>query len=587
MIPKRKPQVTAKQTLTEADYERKQNDASNYVNKWKALLLAENTNAPKLKREELSNVAILIENEHNWVKGEYEKLGKSLKESYVQTTGGVEPFLKILVPTVRRLYKAMSILDLVGVQAMNTPNGYIYAVRYRYAGDKDKTWLQPTNLDRAYDETTDTSADLNHMSYVLVFPKNSTVGAAVNVVYAGITVGTLLAHKTLSSTPINASAKLSAQPTYIAGEVVYKEENRDFVKVMINRYTNNTTPTLIPAVADSMYFTDCLYTDLGSTAEGSTDLVVSSLTKDEAIISQYFWNEIGYRFILKGFTGSYTTSTGELMGVYGAPENTPKYKTMQMTLERISVITKERKLRIQYTDEMYQDLKAQFGMLVNEELMKMAELEIANEINAEILDRMITLATDAGSWAYGSYVGMALANSGTDGASGRLAVTAMADGRFEKEKFQTLSTKARTEANRIGLFTRKGAGNFAIVTPNVLTAFQAVDFIPAAATNGDALVSGLSYSGMMGTLKVYVDTYNIFGQDYCLVGYKGNNQFDAGIQYCPYIALMVKKAVDPENFNDCYGFLTRYALVDNIFGGSLFYRLFTVDLNHSSIVGLD
>jgi hypothetical protein len=571
-----KPSATQKPTrLVEADYENKVQQSATLIKKWEKMLLAEN--APKLKREDLPNMATLIENAHNWVKGEYEKMGKSLKESYVQTTGGVEPFLKILVPTTRRLYKAMSILDLVGTQAMNTPNGYIYAVRYRYAGDKEKTWLQPSGLDRAYDQDTSTSADVTHMSYVVVVPKN--VGNAdVDAVYANVTIGCLMVKSD------TADAALSTQPTKIYGEIVYKEENADFIKVMINRYLNGTTPTDLPAVADSVYFTGATYLLLGEAGEEIHPITGGAVEADKAKVYQYFWNEIGYRFILKGFTGTYTTSTGELMGVYGAPAGTPEYKTMQMTLERISVITKERKLRIQYTDEMYQDLKAQFGMLVNEELMKMAELEIANEINAEILDRMISLSTDAGSWAYGAYVGVSQTNPATGG-SGNL-VTAYADGLNQKEKFQTLSTKLRNEANRIGLFTRKGAGNFAICTPNVLTALQDVDLIPAAATTGDNLVSGLSYSGMLGTIKVYCDTYNIFGQDYCLVGYKGNNNFDAGIIYCPYIALMVKKAVDPANFNDCYGFLTRYALVDNIFGGRFFFRTFTCDLSGSSISGL-
>lgn len=569
--------VVNPEVLAEADM-RINEDNVKLTKKWEKLLLAEN--APKLRNEDFGIVARLLENEHNWVSGQFKEMGTSLQESYVQTTGGVEPFLKILVPTVRRIYKSMSALDLVGVQAMSVPYGYVYGLRFHYAGDKEKTWLQPSGLDRAYDSDTDTSSDLTHMSYVLVFPKN--VGnAATDVVYANVTVGNILAHKTLGNVGINASAKLSAQPTYIAGEIVYKEETSDFVKVMINRYTNVTTPTAIPAVADQVYFTTVAFTDLGEEGESATPIDGA----DEAKVYQYFWNEIGYRFILKNFTGRYTTSTGEMMGVYGAPAGTPEWKTIKMTMERIQVECKSRKLKIQYSDEMYQDLKAVQGMLVNEELMRVAEYEIANEINGDILERILTTATNGGSWVYGDYVGVGIAGTVATGGS-PLTVASMADGRNEKEKFQTLATKIRKEANEIALYTRRGSGNFVVVTPNVLTALQALDFIPAGATAGEALVSGLSYVGMLQNLKIYVDTYNLFGQDYACVGYKGSSNYDAGIIYCPYIALMVKKTIDPSSMQEVIGYLCRDSIVHNIYGSSYYYRTITVDLSGSTIGGL-
>jgi hypothetical protein len=581
---KRKPQekIINEQALNE--YNQLQSDNSRLVVKWKNLLLAEN--APRLNKEELGTVAKLLENQQTWVEQQYAEMGKNLQESYVSTTGGVEPFLKILVPTVRRSYKSMSALDLVGVQAMNAPQGFAYALRFHYAGDRDKVWSQPGGLDRAYDTETDAPAELEHRSYVLVFPKNSTSGATTNVVYDDITVGNLLLHKTVggvaladASDFVDTTSVISDFPTYIAGEIVYKEEDKNFVKIMVNRYLNGTTYTTLPIVTDSVYVSDIAYTELGDASETA----VTIASQDETVVQQYFWNEIGYRFVLKNFTGRYTTATGELMGVYGAPEGTPEWKTIKMTMERVPVYVKTRKLKLQYSDEMYQDLKAVHGMMVNEELMRIAEFEVANEINADILSRILTASTDAGAWVYGDYVGMALANSGADGVSGRLAVSAMADGRFEKEKFQTLATKIRKEANEIALQTRRGSGNWIVVTPNVLTALQALDFIPASATGGETLISGLSFVGMLQNLKVYVDTYNIFGQDYCTVGYKGTSQYDAGLIYCPYVALQVKKTVDPLSLQDVYGFLVRDAIVSNLYGSALYFRTFTVDLTGSSI----
>ena len=560
-------------------------DNSRLVVKWQKLLLAEN--APRLQKDELGCVARLIENQHNWVETQYEQMGKNLNESYVQSTGGVEPFLKILVPTIRRAYKSMSALDLVGVQPMNAPQGFAYALRFHYAGDREKTWLQPNELDRPFNE--DNVANDNdtygpqHMSFVLVFPKDAADGVlTTKLTYADVTVGNVMVNDGAAN-----GETISDTDGDIVGEIVYKEETADFVKIMVNRYSytsgSDTVLATIPTVTSVIECSNVPFTELGE--DGETVFVQDNGAK--CPVSQQFHNEIGYRFVLKNFTGRYTTAEGEQMGVYGAPDGTPEWKTIKMTMERVPVYVKTRKLKLQYSDEMYQDLKAVHGMLVNEELMRIAEFEVANEINADILERILTVSTNAGSWAYGDYVGMALANSGTDGVSGQLAVAAMADGRYEKEKFQTLATKLRKEANEIALYTRRGSGNFVVVTPNVLTALQALDFIPVAATAGEALISGLSFVGMLQNLKVYVDTYNLFGQDYALVGYKGQSQYDAGLIYCPYIALQVKKAIDPESMQDVYGFLTRDAIINNLYGAEYYYRTVTVDLDGSSIGGLN
>jgi len=568
-------------------------DNSRLVVKWQKLLLAEN--APSLQKDELGTVARLIENQHNWVESQYEQMGKSLNESYIQSTGGVEPFLKILVPTIRRAYKSMSALDLVGVQPMNAPQGFAYALRFHYAGDRDNVWQQPGSLDRASNE--DNVANDNdtygpqHMSYVLVFAKDTTGGSSATAVdYANVTVGNLLAHEysVAAGTGDTLTAKegggvgFADEEDYIAGEIVYKEETSSFVKIMVNRYTKaDDSLAFIPATTDTVYFTDVTYD--ANVVDTGDDIDVSDY--DAGAITQYFHNEIGFRFVLKNFTGRYTTAEGEQMGVYGSPDGTPEWKTIKMTMERVPVYVKTRKLKLQYSDEMYQDLKAVHGMLVNEELMRIAEFEVANEINADILERILTVSTNAGSWKYGDYVGFANATASGDGTP--VAVTAMADGRYEKEKFATLATKLRKEANEIALYTRRGSGNFVVVTPNVLTCLQALDFIPVAATAGEALISGLSFVGMLQNLKVYVDTYNLFGQDYALVGYKGQSQYDAGLIYCPYIALQVKKAIDPDSMQDVYGFLTRDAIINNLYGAEYYYRTVIVDLDGSSIGGLN
>jgi hypothetical protein len=61
--------------------------------------------------------------------------------------------------------------------------------------------------------------------------------------------------------------------------------------------------------------------------------------------------------------------------------------------------------------------------------------------------------------------------------------------------------------------------------------------------------------------------------DYALLGYKGPEYYDTGIVYCPYIPVMVQRTIGPNDFSPRVGMLTRYGVVDHIFGANLYYHL--------------
>ena len=64
--------------------------------------------------------------------------------------------------------------------------------------------------------------------------------------------------------------------------------------------------------------------------------------------------------------------------------------------------------------------------------------------------------------------------------------------------------------------------------------------------------------------------------EYALLGYKGAEYYDTGIVYCPYIPVLVQRTVGPNDFSPRVGLLTRYGVVDNIFGANLYYTLVVV-----------
>ena len=64
--------------------------------------------------------------------------------------------------------------------------------------------------------------------------------------------------------------------------------------------------------------------------------------------------------------------------------------------------------------------------------------------------------------------------------------------------------------------------------------------------------------------------------EYALLGYKGPEFYDTGIVYCPYIPIMVQRTIGPNDFSPRVGLLTRYGVVDNIFGAALYYHVIVI-----------
>jgi len=75
--------------------------------------------------------------------------------------------------------------------------------------------------------------------------------------------------------------------------------------------------------------------------------------------------------------------------------------------------------------------------------------------------------------------------------------------------------------------------------------------------------------------------------NYVLLGYKGPEYYDTGIVYCPYVPIMVQQTIGPNDFAPRIGLLTRYGVVDNIFGAHLYYHVIIIkDLGTAFAPGL-
>jgi len=114
-------------------------------------------------------------------------------------------------------------------------------------------------------------------------------------------------------------------------------------------------------------------------------------------------------------------------------------------------------------------------------------------------------------------------------------------------------------ANNIACTTRRGAGNWIVVSPTMLSVLQESNSYK----QSDAEEFGLFGELMeVGTLNKIIKVFSAphFADDEILVGYKGGNgEIDTGYIYCPYVALMTDGlAMHPMTYEQSMRFMTRY-----------------------------
>lgn len=246
--------------------------------------------------------------------------------------------------------------------------------------------------------------------------------------------------------------------------------------------------------------------------------------------------------------GAYTTGTG--MPTATAEGDT--WAEMAFTIEKSSVAAESRQLKASYSIELAQDLKAIHGLDADQELTNILSTELIAEINRHVIRTVYGVAK----------VGAAFATT-----PGTFDLATDADGRWSVEKFKGLIYAIERDANYIAVDTRRGKGNIMIVSADVASALAlagVLDYAPALQTNLDVDPSGATFAGTYrGRFKVYIDPYAT--GDFYVVGYKGANQYDAGMFYCPYVPLQQVRAVDQTSFQPSVGFKTRYGMVANPF----------------------
>ena len=244
--------------------------------------------------------------------------------------------------------------------------------------------------------------------------------------------------------------------------------------------------------------------------------------------------------IASAYSGDGTNAPAGTASMEGDAGNKMSIQVLKQTVE-----AKTRKLSARWTFEAAQDANSMHGLDVEAEIMAALAMEITAEIDQEVLGSLASLATGTASFDMnGSFTGTPT---------------------FVGDRHAVLATMMNREANLIAQRTRRGAANWAVVSPAALTVLQsATTSAFARTTEGtfEAPTNTKFVGTLNGTMRIYVNSYASDATP-VLLGYKGQGEIDAAAFYCPYVPLMSSGVVvDPSTFEPVVSFMTRYGYVE-------------------------
>jgi hypothetical protein len=219
-------------------------------------------------------------------------------------------------------------------------------------------------------------------------------------------------------------------------------------------------------------------------------------------------------------------------------------KRLNIQILKETVEAKSRKLSARWTFEAAQDAQAQQGIDIEAEIMAALAQEITAEIDQEVLNSLRTLAGITLTYDQGAVSGTAT---------------------FVGDEHAALAVLINRGANLIAARTRRGAGNWVVVSPTALTVLQSATTSAFARTTEGTFEAptNTKFVGVLNnSVRVYVDQYAADNTP-VLVGYKGPGEIDAAAYYCPYVPLTSSGVIiDPNTFEPVVSFMTRYGYLE-------------------------
>jgi hypothetical protein len=218
---------------------------------------------------------------------------------------------------------------------------------------------------------------------------------------------------------------------------------------------------------------------------------------------------------------------------------------MSVQILKETVEAKTRRLSARWTFEAGQDANAIHGVDIESEIMQALAQEMTVEIDQELLQNLRNLVPVSPV----TFDQAAVSGTAT----------------YVGDEHAALAIMINQQANLIASRTRRGAANWAVVSPNTLTILQSATTSSFARTT-EGVFEAPTNTKFVGTLnstmRIYVDQYAA-DSEAVLLGYKGPTETDAAAFYCPYIPLMAAgPIIDPNTFENVVSFLSRYGYLE-------------------------
>lgn len=604
------------------------------VANWSDLLECTAGFAPIRNKNVRNNTAMLLENQMRWLKENSPAMttamfgpqnglhGGDLGNSDFYAPGDMRNPTTIL-PMVRRIYPALMSNETVGVQPMPGPVALAFAIRYRYLkganalGDSNTEHVHRTGADKqlaqrdtVYNGMADTEYDAQGIR-----------GVETKAKLEGIKLTTVVGNGFPQSFDVVSDVitlkEAEGEEDAVTGVYVHPLLAQLCELLPAETLTTNDVSVkygqiIVEGGTKADTTLDKVFTKASLDKVKAGTKIVGISDKSQAAIDAVKFNEVtgkwelgnsemGHHRIDTRFTGMQDKrlleplaggrwhfrleDTGIAAKVH-AFEATGAIARTSFGFEKQAVEAGTRRLSTSWTLETQEDLKNTNGIDIDTEATQQMSYELQAEIDREMTVRMLYSALKNGEWSVWS---------------GQLA-----DARWMGERARAFYQFIIKMAMRMRVRNRRGAANFIVCTPDVAALLQMLeDYIPMQVNNTIELNNAQSAAaGTLGGNKfnVYIDERTAvysntdYGQDYdymfdqnndfspevqlpnyCMLGYKGAETYDAGIIYCPYIPIMVQTATDTTSFSPHVGLMTRYGVMDNIFGSHLYYHVILID----------
>tara|TARA_Y100000310_G_scaffold236856_1_gene240103 strand:- start:1343 stop:2887 length:1545 start_codon:yes stop_codon:yes gene_type:complete len=461
------------------------------------------------------NTAMVLENSYDHMLGEGQLsegwLESMLNEEEVELTeaptlstdAGSNLIPRVMFPMIRRVYPTLIANKLVSVQPLTAPTGVIYYIVYQYTNSKGGI-----TADDEYTGVTQQGSPAFATWYTSekIGPYTATIG------------------DTADSTVVSTATAL----TFLTAAVVAGDTTTIIKRVEV--YDANTgaggtqyTTSMFPSSTDASPVWSGTYNTY-------YDYDTSAIVLRDGTNSQSQW-ESGDNVVC--------------YLVYNQ-ENLSTMPEMEFSISSETVTATERKLKVRWTKEAEQDMKAYHKIDVEGELVKVASMEMNYEVDREIItfisDRVVTGLSQIHDWTADA------PNTGNNTAGNYL------------DRHRALAEKIHRIGALIATYNRQGPASWAVVSPTVAAVLQMLPDFKGEINGGNFNIFEAGKLG--GRLAIYVDP-NRTGTiaDEILLGYKSQaTTYGAGAVYAPYTNWMSNTITDPNNFNSVRGFFSRYAL---------------------------